>query len=214
MALLDLFNPLLNGIKTLLGPFGRAFDLIRHLWQNLTDGFEKGKELAGLVRGEIDAWRHFREDINFRTGVVSLPAAVQATKDLVAGVVEAWHAAVDLFGKVKGKLTESAGPNPTEEAEQALKDIESSGFKSILKQFPKFAKGLEKALGFVAILVDTLDNLLDAIDDLLAIVNALKDLREEIETGKTIFLQQKNARKTLKLKDGGSIKIRVGNLHS
>ena len=214
MALIDLFNPLLDGVKKLLGPFGKAFDLISHLWQNLTDGFEKGKELATTIVDEIDAWRNFREDINFRTGVISLPAAVKQTTQFVQGLIEAWHSIVELFSLLKGKLTDITGGNPTEEAQAAVKDIESSGFKAILKQFPKFAKGLEKVLGFVSILVDTTTTLLTAIDDLLAIVNALKAVREEVEHGSTVFLSQRNPRKTVQLKKGGSMKIRLGNLHS
>lgn len=208
-----LFAPILQALKKALGPLGKAFDLITHLWRNLTDGFRKGQELAALIMSEISAWRSFKEDIAYRTGVISIPAAVQQTRDLINEVVSARDAIVDLFRQLKGKLTEIGGGNPTEEAEQAVKDIEQSGFSSILKQFPKFARGLEKVLGFVSLLVDTTTTLLSAIDDLLTIVQTLRDLREEVEHGSTVFLQQKNARKSLALKKGGSIRVRIGNLH-
>jgi hypothetical protein len=214
VALADLLHPLLSFLEPLLGPLRKAFALITHLWRNVTDGITKGTALAQLIISEIAAWRNFKQDISYRTGVISVPKAIEQTKEFIAGLIDAWHSIVDLFSKLKGKITESGGGNPTEEAEQAVADIENSGFKGILKQFPKLAKGLEKALGFVALLADALDTILGAIDDLTAIVNALKSIREEVEHGKTVFLQQKNPRKIVQLRKGGSIKIRVGNLHS
>jgi hypothetical protein len=59
-----------------------------------------------------------------------------------------------------------------------------------------------------------LETIIASVDDLIAIVQALKDIRINIETADAIFLQNKNARKTVKLADGTSMKIRVGNLHS
>jgi hypothetical protein len=84
----------------------------------------------------------------------------------------------------------------------------------LLEKFPRLAKGLEKVLGFVALLADALESISSGIDDLQAILDTITAIREEVETGSTVFLQQKNSRKSLALRDGGSIKIRVGNLHS
>lgn len=217
MALSDivssLLDPILQKIKQLLGPFGKLFDLLQGLWKNSVQAFTTGQELAGEIITEIQAWKNFKEDIAFRTGVISLPKAIEKTKALIDEIIAAWHAIVDLAKNIQKQL-QGQQESPIEEAEQAAADIESSGFKTILEKFPKLAKALEKVLGFLAIVVGTLESIIAAINDLKAIVDAIRDIREEIEHGSTIFLSQKNARKTLKLKDGGSIKIRVGSLHA
>jgi hypothetical protein len=72
---------------------------------------------------------------------------------------------------------------------------------------------LEKILGFLAILIGVTESIEALIDDLTEILDAVRGIREEITEGSTVFLQQKNSRKALALKDGGSIRIRVGSLH-
>jgi len=46
------------------------------------------------------------------------------------------------------------------------------------------------------------------------LVNEAKAIREEIESLESLFLSQSNSRRTVHLKGGGSMRIRVGNLHS
>jgi hypothetical protein len=104
--------------------------------------------------------------------------------------------------------------SPVTEAEDALKAVEEGGFKDILAKFPKLAKSLEKIFGFVALVIQILEAWVSAVDDLTKIVNVLKDIREEIETGATIFLSQKNKRKRVTTKDGEVLNLRLGNLHS
>jgi len=213
VALGDLFNPLLSAIKSALGPFGKLFDLLGKFWTRLNKLPGRIQELVDLIRTEIREWRNFKEDIAYRTGVINIPKAVEKTRQLIDEVVSARDAIIDLFNKIKEKL-QTTGGNPAEEAEEAVKDIEQSGFREIFSKFPRLLKGAEKVLGFVAIITDALETILDALDDLIKIVKTIRDLREEIEHGATIFLQQKNPRKALQLKDGGSIKVRLGNLHS
>jgi hypothetical protein len=218
MALGDIFqgivNSILSELKTILGPFGKMFDLLSHFWERSKDFLTKGNKLFQSVLDEIKAWKHFKESISYRTQVINIPKAVEKTQELLQQIFAAWRAIIDLFKELKGKITEGGGSDPTEEAKAAVEDIEQSGFKSILKQFPKLARGLEKVLGFVALAADALGSIIQAIDDLQAIVDATKAIREEVETGGTIFLQQKNKRKTVKLETGKSIRIRIGRLHS
>jgi hypothetical protein len=207
-----LLQPLIDAIKKALGPFGKLFDLLGKFWTNVTSLGSKIQELVNLILGEIEAWKSFRENITFRTRVISLPAAVDHIQQFWDEIKNAWNAVIDLIKQIKGKFQTTG--DPTAEAEEAIEDIEGSGFKTILEKFPKLAKGLEKLLGFVAIIVDALETIIASVDDLIAIVQALKDIRINIETADAIFLQNKNARKTVKLADGTSMKIRVGNLHS
>jgi archaellum component FlaC len=211
-TLLRLIQPLLDKLKEALGPLGKMFDLLGKFWTNLTSLGGKIQALINLILSEIDAWKNFKESITFRTRVISIPAAIQHIEEFKDQIIAAWNSVKDLVQQIKGKFQTTG--NPTEEAEQAVEDIESSGFKTILEKFPKLAKGLEKVLGFVAILVDALETIIATVDDLTAIVNALKAIRIEVMTADAIFLKNSNPRKTLKLEDGSSIKIRVGNLHS
>lgn len=213
MALIDLFNPVWNAVKRILGPFGKLFDLVSQTFVGFRNSFETGIELAQEIMSEIGEWRNFKEAIPVRTGVINLPAAIDNTQQLLDQIRAAWDAIVDLAKELQ-KQARGQQESPTEEAEQALKDIEGSGIKGILEKFPKLARGLEKLLGFLAVVVGALESIQKAINDLKNIVDAIKGIREEIQTGSTIFLQQKNQRRIVKLADGGSIKIRVGNLHS
>jgi phage-related minor tail protein len=212
VALIDLFNPLLDAVKRALGPFGKLFDLIGKFWTNLTSLGSRVQRLYLSILAEIQAWRTFKEDISFRTRVINVKSAIEKTGEFIDQFKAAWSAVKDLVQNLKGKF-ETAG-DPVGDAKAAVDDIEASGFKGILEKFPKLAKGLEKVLGFVALLADALESISSGIDDLQAILDTITALREEIETGSTVFLQQKNARRYVKLKDGGSIKIRVGNLHA
>jgi len=213
VALIDLFTPILNALKRALGPFGKLFDLVSQTFTGFKASFTKGLELSVEIISEIHEWRNFREQINVRTGVVNLPKAIEQTEALLEQIRLAWDSIVDLAKELQ-KQAQGQQESPTEEAEQALKDIEGSGIRGLLEKFPKLAKGLEKLLGFLAIVVGALESIQKAIDDLKNIVDAIKGIREEIETGSTIFLQQKNPRRIVQLTEGGSIKIRVGNLHS
>jgi phage-related minor tail protein len=211
VALGDIFNPLLAAIKRALGPFGKLFDLLSKFWSRITKLWTNLNKLVVSITTEISEWKRFKEDIRYRTRVISIPAAVEKTRDFIDQIVLARDAIFDLWNILKSKFEGTT--NPTEEAEEAIKDIEQSGLHDILSKFPRLVKGAEKILGFIAIVADALESILDAIDDLQRIVDVLKSIREEVEHGSTVFLSQSNRRKTLKLADGGTIKVRLGNLH-
>ena len=206
-----LLAPLFEKVKKIFEPFGKAFNLVGRFWTQLTTIVSRAQSLVELVISEVSEWRNFRENIAFRTKLVSLPAAVDHVQDFIAEVRAAWSAVVELVQQLKGKF-ETTG-NPTEEAEEAIADIQNSGFKTIIEKFPKLFKGLEKLLGALAILLDAFEAISVGIDDLTTIVNALRDLRVDVESGGPLFLQQSNRRKSIRLKEGGSIRVRIGNLH-
>jgi septation ring formation regulator EzrA len=215
VALIDLIQPLIDKalakIKAALGPFGKLFDLLGKFWDHLTNLRSNVANLYQLILSEIQAWRTFKENLAFRTKVINVKAAVDHIQDFIDELKKAWDAVKELAAELKGKF--QAGGNPIEEAEEASKDIESSGLKTLLEKFPRLAKGLEKVLGFLAILIDAMESILTAVDDLTTIVNTLKDIRELIESGGPLFLQQGNTRRTVTLDDGTKMRIRVGSLH-
>jgi hypothetical protein len=207
----SLLDPILNKIKDLLGPFGKLFDILTRFWHNLTNLFNDIQLLVDSIQAEILAWRTFKENVAIRTRVINVKSAIDKTEELWQQVVAAKDAVIDLWKTLKAKT--ELGGNPTEEAEEAIADIEGSGLKGLVEKFPKLFKGLEKVLGFVTLVADALESIIEGIHDLQAIVNALSALRREIEELDTVFLSQKNRRKTVRLTAGGSMKIRVGNLH-
>jgi hypothetical protein len=207
-----LLAPFFDKLKSVFAPFGKAFNLVGRFWNQLTTIGSRSRDLVNSVVLEVEAWRNFKENIAFRTKLISLPAAIDHIGDFIGQVRAAWDAVLDIIRQIKGKF-ETTG-NPTEEAEEAIADIQNSGFRGILEKFPKLFKGLEKVLGFLAILLDALESISAGVDDLQTIVNALRTLREDVESGGPLFLSQSNPRKSLRLDGGGSIKIRVGKLHS
>lgn len=201
-------------VEKILGPFGKVIDLVERLWNGVTNSVAKINSLYQSIVDEIEAWRNFKQSLAFRTRVISINKAIDQGGALLAGIPASWRAIVDLVSQLRSKFAGIGSGNPAEDARAALKDIEDSPFKNILTKWPKFAKGLEKLLGWVALIADALDSILAAVDDLQTIVNETKAIREAVETGETIFLSQKNTRRTVTLEDGTKMKIRVGNLHS
>lgn len=219
MGLLDqlearFLQPIIDAIKRWLGPFGKLIDFVSRFFTSFKTSFDKALQLSGKVRNEIIAWKTFKEAPPIRTGVINLPGAIEHAQDLLDEIRAAWQAIVDLAKQIE-KQAKGQTEDPTAEAEEAVSELESGGggITKLLERFPKLAKGLEKLLGFLAVLLGILESFQSAIDDLSSIVDAISDLRETIESGAGIFLQQKNPRQIVKLDDGTTMKIRLGNLH-
>ena len=199
-----------SAVQSFAGPLGKLWDSLKQTYNHVTTIYSSADKLVQSVISEVTAWRNFKQDIRFKSRVVQLESAVSKTKDLIEGIPAAWRSIVDIIKQFKSQLGQS---NPVEEAEAATEDLEAGGFGNLLKSFPKLAQGLEKLLGFLAIVIQALDAIVNTIDDLQTIVDEITRLRLEIEKLDTIFLSQSNKRKTLKLADGSSIQIRVGKLH-
>jgi hypothetical protein len=213
VALIDtLLDPIIAKLKEVFAPFGKLIDFITHFWTSITSLGGKIRDLINLVVSEVNEWKNFKENIAFRTRVINVKKAIEHVQDFIAQISAAWAAIRELVAQLKSKF-ETTG-DPAGEAREAIEDIQNSGFRQILSKFPKLLRGLEKVLGFVAIVLDALESIIVAVDDLTTIVNALKTIREDIETGGPLFLKQTNPRKTVRLQDGTSMKIRVGTLHS
>ena len=214
MALSDFidFTRLFQLIRDFLGPFGKLFDSLKKTFDHVIHVMAAADKLAASIREEIDGWKNFKEDIRFKQRVIELESAIRKTRDLIEGIPEAWHSILDIIKQIKAQI--GGGENPVEDAEAIAEDLESGGVKKLLQQFPKLARGLEKLLGVLAIIIQALEAIANAIADVQTIVDELKRIRLEIEKLDTIFLSQSNPRKTIKLANGKTMKIRVGSLHA
>jgi hypothetical protein len=213
VALLDsLIQPIIDRIKEVFRPFGRLIDFVAHFWTSISSVGSKTRDLINLVVSEVNEWKNFKENIAFRTRVINVKSAIEHVQDFIEQIAAAWRAILELVQQLRSKF-ETTG-DPAREAQEAVEDIENSGFREIFAKFPKLLRGLEKVLGFVAIVLDALESIIVALDDLTTIVNTLKTIREDIETGGPLFLTQSNRRRTGRLSDGTSMKIRIGKLHS
>jgi hypothetical protein len=173
----------------------KLFKNVKQTFLHLTGVISAGQTLIDTVKGEVFAWQHFKEDIRIKQRVVNLESAIRKTRELVLGIPESWHAALDLIAQIRKSIQKDI----VAEEGAALLAIETAGLSEV-------------AVG-IAILYQVLSFFADVIQDLQTIVDELKRLRLEVEKLDTIFLQQDNRRKNLKLKDGRRVRIRVGHLH-
>jgi hypothetical protein len=210
----------------LLKPFESLWDrlfggtVVARLVSKITDGakhvgtlFSRIQHLIDSVKSEIEAFSHWKEDIRFKSRVINVPAAASKIGELIQGLRESWKAILDLVHEFEATL--KGGIDPEQEATQLAEDIgelDNVG-ESLLKRFPKLAKGLEKLLGIVTAFVDAIIQWSDAVDKLQTIVDEVTRIREAIESGEQLFLSQNNKRKSLALADGKVINIRLGKLH-
>ncbi len=173
--------------------------------------FDKITKLTTDTLEEYNAIKNFKEDLHWRGRVVNAPEVVKKIKRLTQIPIEVLNVIKDLVRRIKDQVP--GGSDPAAAAEDAVNDLE--GFRGAIARWaPKFAKGAEKLLGVVAILVECLIAWNAAIDDLQTLVNDVKEVRLDIEKLDLIFLPQNNPRRYVKLEDGRTIRIRVGgHLH-
>ena len=192
-----------SGIFSKIGSFFKTAgkDLVS-LVKNIITTFTKIKDLFGQVqtliqsaKDEIDGWKHFKEDIRLKSRVVNLESAFTKTRDLVQGIPASWHAVLDLFSQIKSALAKDVA----EEEGAALLAVETAGLSEVAVA--------------IAIIYQVASFVESVVSDLQTILDEAKRLRLEVEKLDTVFLQQDNKRKTLKLDDGKSIKVRIGKLH-
>jgi SMC interacting uncharacterized protein involved in chromosome segregation len=174
----------------------KLFKNVKQTFLHLTGVIGAGQTLFDTVVGEIDAWKHFKEDIRINSRVINLEIAIKKTRALIEGIPQSWRAILDIFSQVRKAIQKDI----VAEEGAALLAVETAGLSEV-------------ATG-IAILYQVLSFVADIIQDFQTIVDELKRLRLEIEKLDTIFLQQDNKRKYLKAKDGRRIRVRIGHLHS
>jgi len=149
---------------------------------------------------------HFQSNPAFRTRVISVPRVTKNLEELAKAPAKIIQAFKDLFAQLKNKIDPAAFNFEELEGLEDLRGI-------IGKLGSKFAAAFEKVLGFVTLLVDALVTIRAAIDDLQAIVDSVSIIVDDLSNLEGLFLPQSNPRRSESLSDGGSIRIRVGNLH-
>jgi hypothetical protein len=171
----------------------KLLDLAKKVIGHFTGVFQAGVDLIHSAQAEFQAWKHFKEDVRFRQRVIQVERALAKAQEFFNALVDAWK---EIFSLIKnaGIKLETGGAAEIAEAATGV--------------------GLPIAIvNAIVLVVEVLDTVRNLIDTAQNIVTVVTDLRELLE-GDLIFLQQKNARRSVKLEDGSSIKIRVGNLHS
>jgi hypothetical protein len=168
-------------------------DLGKKIIEHFTGVFKAAVDLFNSAQSEFEAWKHFKEDIRFKQRVIVVEQALKKVKDFTDELISAWKEILSLIKNAGVKL-ETGGAAEIAEAATGI--------------------GLPIAIvNAIVLIIEILDTVRNLIDTAQNIVNVVKDVREFLQ-GDFLFLQQKNTRKVLKLESGGSIKIRVGNLHS
>jgi len=171
----------------------RLLDLAKKIIEHFTGVFQAGVDLVTSAETEFGKWKNFKEDIRFRQRVVQVEKALTKAEEFFQEIIKAWK---DIVSIIRGS---------------ALK-LETGGAAEIAEA----ASGVGLPLAVVnaiVIVVEVLDTIRNVIDTAQNIVNVVRDLRELIE-GDLIFLQQRNKRKSLKLGDGKTIRVRIGKLHA
>ena len=186
----------LEKIKTIIADLGKVAKNVTTVFSKAKDIFHNVQQLFDTAKGEIEGWKNFKQDIRLKSRVVNLESAIQKTRDLIQGVPDSWHAILDLIGQVKSAFAKDVAG----EEVAALLAVETAGLSEIVEVLTV----IYQVLSFVE----------SIISDFQTVLDELKRLRLEIEKLDTIFLSQSNKRKSLKLEDGKTIRVRVGKLHS
>jgi hypothetical protein len=189
LGITDLWNLILKKFPVLQ----KLLDLGQKILEHFTGVFQAGVHLVESAQSEFAAWKHFKEDVRFKQRVIQVERAISKAQEFLTALVSAWKEILSLI-KSAGVKLETSGAAEVAEAASGV--------------------GLPLAVvNGIVIVVEVLDTVRNLIDTAQNIVTVVTDLRELLE-GDLIFLQQRNPRRTEKLESGGSVKIRVGNLHS
>jgi hypothetical protein len=201
-------------LSTKLAPITAQLAPVLKVLTNLKDStvglFDKITKLTTTIRTEYEAIRNFKEDLHWRGRVVNAPQVVKKVKRLADIPSEVALKVKDLIQRIEEQSPQ--GKSPAALADEAAADLEGiESFRGLLtKWVPKLAKGAERLLGVLAILVDVLVAWNAAIDDLQTIADDVKEVRLDIEKLDLIFLPQNNPRRWVTLTDGRRMRIRVG----
>jgi phage-related protein len=201
----------------IITPLSKLWKIIKSFATALVNVIPDTISLVQLVISEVQAWRSFKEGINFKSGVVNLQSAKDRLQTIIDDLVAAWNALKGLF--TDGfKLPIKSVNEMAEAAEEVAGAFEEFFGKFGLQEFlarlgPTLEKAGGKVLEVLALLEAVAEAALRVVGQLTTIVKAVRDIRETFQTGEGLFLQQKNARKIIHLDDGSSMKIRIGGLH-
>lgn len=202
-----LLAQLADKLAPIIGPVKGLFNLFTKFKDETLGVFQKGDALFEEVLSEYTKIRDFKSQPAWKNRVISVPRAIDNIQNLIQVPSQIVSAAKDLFAQFKGKFQTAEVPE--------IEDVE--GLEDLTKLFKglggKIATGFEKALGFLAIVLDAIVTVNQVLDDLKTIVDDVKQVREDLENLDGLFLPQHNRRKTIQ-SDDGPIRLRIGKLHS
>lgn len=207
MALLDFLpaikSAVVGPLRTVLLQVRTAFDTTIHIVDTM-------HEIIDDAVGIIHEIKTFEIKPDWKTRVLSVPSAIDNVKDLIEVPARIGVAVKDLVTRLKSKL----GPGVAAQAEAEAALEEASGLEgSLLRIFPRLgkllARGIGKLVGIVAIVVEGIVDVSNALADIKVLVGQSRVALESLNHLDVVFLDQQKKRKTLRLEDGSTIRIRV-----
>lgn len=208
MGLIDLIETrLLTLLEPVLKPIRPLIKIFTVLRDNTIGIFDAGSDLLKEIESEYDQIRHFSARPEWKNRVISVPAVIQHVEDLTQIPSQVVAAFKDLIQNLRQKVDTTAFETDELEGIEDLRGI-------IRRLGARFAAVLERILGILTLVVDSLVTIRSTIDDLKTIVDAVRTVRENLEHLDGLFLTQKNPRKLLRTQDGEAFRIRVGSLHT
>jgi hypothetical protein len=215
--LLDLLSRLFQPV---IAPLQKLWGIIKGFFTAIIDLIPETIDLVKLIYSEVFEWKNFRENANFKGGVINLQSTRNRIDELLSEGIAAWHALVDLFTRGFRQVT----IKPIEEGTEALTEVievfgslEKLGLKAWLERIgPTLEKAGGKVFEVLAIIQAVAEELLRVVRELRTIVDFTATVRRTFEQGEGLFLPQNNPRRKIKIAEvsgGGEIKIRLGKLH-
>lgn len=211
-----LLQKLKSIFEPVISPLLKLWNIIKGFFTAVIDVIPETVTLVKDVIAEVNAWRHFKQGISFKTGVINLHSVRQHIEDLINELIDAWNSLKDLF--TSGFKMPLRGVQEAADAcEEVVTAFEDFFGKFGLKEgLSKLGSTLEKAGGkifeILALIQAVAEEALKVVRELQSIVNAIRDVRLTFQTGEGLFLSQANRRKKIQLTDGSFRKIRLGKL--
>jgi len=212
VSLLDL----LPGIKSaVVGPIRTVILQLRTAIDTLTHVFDT---CQGILDDSVGIWtelKNFELKPHWHTRALSVPDAIDNVKDLAEVPGKIFIAVKDLWSRLKSKVA-----TPSQQAaDEAVAAIEEAGTVEgfLIRVFPRLArligKAIAKILAIVGFVVEGLIDASNALADIRTLVGQFRVAIESLNHLDAVFLRQNKKRKTLRLEDGSTIRIRIPRRH-
>jgi signal transduction histidine kinase len=171
---------------------------LRKLWQFLSDFkdkfltlFERVHTLVSSVQDEVHQIINFQFNPQWRTRVISAPVAIDK-------IQEFFQAFPDILDQIKSLASEIRQKINVPETTFNADELE--GLESFRRLPAKLVQIGEKLVAWAGLILDALNTISDAVDQLQRIVNDVRTIRESIENLDAIFLPQNKPKKLVDVK--------------
>jgi hypothetical protein len=178
-------------LQPLISQFSDVIKVVTHIYDFTLGIVDDATKLFNSITDEIDQITHFKFVAQWNNRVISVPRVFKNIQELIAIPGKIVDAITNLIKDIGTKFRGAAGAEAVEEV----------------------IPGVGQVIGVVTIVSQVLVTVKDAVSQLQTVVDAITTVRKDVTNLDAIFLPNQNPRKTEKLADGGTIKIRVGSLH-